>query len=204
MTDTARLEAFSDGVLAVAITLLVLDLRDPGAHVPHGLAHALLDQWPGYATYAVSFLTIGVIWVNHHDVFDRIAVVDRRLKFINLMLLLVVVLIPFSTALLAHHLRDGANAHAAAMFYGLVAMAMGLAFTAMWVYLGRHPELLADGHDAAYARGRSVRTALAGPSVYVVATVVGLISAAASLMLYAAVPVYFAFTRSADAGPTNR
>jgi len=121
-----------------------------------------------------------------------------------LLLLMVVVLIPFSTVLLAHHFRDGANAHAAAVFYGLVAMVMGAAFTAMWVYLGRHPELLADGHDAAYARGRSVRTAVAGPSVYLVATVVGLVNAAASLILYAAVPVYFAFSRSADAGPTSR
>ncbi|MBV8691161.1 MAG: DUF1211 domain-containing protein [Actinobacteria bacterium] len=204
VTETTRLEAFSDGVLAVAITLLVLDLHDPGVHLPHGLARALLDQWPAYATYAVSFLTIGVIWVNHHDVFDRIAAVDRRLKFINLLLLMVVVVIPFSTALLSHHFRDGSNGHAAAVFYGLVAMAMGLAFTSMWVYLGRHPELLADGHDAAYARGRSVRTAVFGPAVYAVATVIGLVSAAASLILYAAVPMYFAFARSADAGPTNR
>jgi uncharacterized membrane protein len=204
MTETSRLEAFSDGVMAVAITLLVLDLHDPGTHLSHGLARALLHQWPTYATYGVSFLTIGVIWVNHHDVFDRIAAVDRRLKFLNLLLLMVVVLIPFSTVLLAHHFRDGANAHAAAVFYGLVAMVMGAAFTAMWVYLGRHPELLADGHDAAYARGRSVRTAVAGPSVYLVATVVGLVNAAASLILYAAVPVYFAFSRSADAGPTSR
>jgi len=204
MTETNRLEAFSDGVLAVAITLLVLDLHDPGTRLPHGLAHALFDQWPSYATYAVSFLTIGVIWVNHHDVFDRIAAVDRRLKFLNLLLLLVVVIIPFSTALLAHHLRDGANAHAAAVFYGLVATAMGAAFTAMWVYLGRHAELLADGHDAAYARGRAARTALAGPSVYVIATIVGLVSAGASLILYALVPVYFAFTRSADAGSRSR
>ena len=204
MTETGRLEAFSDGVLAVAITLLVLDLHDPGAHLAHGLARALWDQWPNYATYAVSFLTIGVIWVNHHDVFDRIAVVDRRLKFLNLLLLMVVVLIPFSTALLAHHFRDGSNAHAAAVFYGLVAMAMGGAFTAMWVYLGRHPDLLADGHDAAYARGRSVRTALFGPAIYLLATVLGLVSAPASLILYALVPVYFAFTRSADGGSTNR
>ena len=81
---------------------------------------------------------------------------------------------------------------------------MGAAVTAMWVYLGRHAEWLADGHDAAYARGRSIRTALFGPLIYLVATVLGLVSAPASLILYALVPVYFAFTRSADAGLTSR
>jgi uncharacterized membrane protein len=202
MSETTRLEAFSDGVLAVAITLLVLDLRDPGA-VPHGLTRALLELWPSYVSYAVSFLTIGVIWVNHHDAFTRIRAVDRQLKFINLMLLMTVVLIPFATLLMAHHLRSGHEAHAATVFYGVVATMMGVAFTGLWAYLARHPDLLEDGHDAAYARGRTKRTALAGPTVYVIATVVGLVNGLAALVLYAAVPMYFALSRSAEPTATG-
>jgi uncharacterized membrane protein len=202
VTETNRLEAFSDGVLAVAITLLVLDLHDPGA-VPHGLTHALFQLWPSYVSYALSFLTIGVIWVNHHDAFVRIKAVDRRLKFINLMLLMAVVLIPFATVLMAHHLRGGHEAHAAIVFYGVVATAMGLAFTGLWAYLARHPELLADGHDEAYARRRMRRTAVAGPTVYALAILVGLVNAVAGLILYAAVPVYFALSRSAEPTATG-
>src|ERR671937_1127352 len=94
---TARLEAFSDGVFSIAATLLVLELRVP-APDPVGLAAALLRQWPSYAVYAVSFLTIGIIWVNHHALFDLLRKVDRPLLFLNLLLLLCVAAVPFPTA----------------------------------------------------------------------------------------------------------
>jgi uncharacterized membrane protein len=96
---TGRVEAFSDGVLAVAITLLVLDLRLP--RVEGSLWHALLVLWPAGAAYVTSFIVIGVMWANHHSLFDGIARVDRPLLFLNLLLLLVIVTVPFSTSLVA-------------------------------------------------------------------------------------------------------
>ena len=195
MFDTKRLEAFSDGVLAVAITLLSLDLRE-STH-SSGLSRDLLHLWPNFAAYAVSFLVIGIIWVNHHDTFSRIRSVDRRLQLLNLLLLMVVVVIPFATAVFARHLRSGHDSHAGAVFYAGVMVLVGLAFTGIWLYVAAQPELLAEGTDAAYARTRAWRTARAGPLVYFLAGVAGLASAAASLVMFAAVAVYFALSRSA-------
>ncbi len=192
MFETSRVEAFSDGVFAVAITLLVLDLRDPGGDDP--LGRRLLDLWPNYAAYAVSFLVIGIIWVNHHDTFRRFAAVDRPLQFLNLLLLMTVAAIPFPTAVLAEHLTDSHDSHVAALAYGLVMTLMGIAFTLLWRHGARHPELLVEGHDAAYARLRTKRSAV-GPVVYAAAALVGLISAPVSLALFAAVAIYFALAR---------
>ncbi len=110
----ARLEAFSDGVFAVAITLLALDLvvDGPGAG---SLAHQLGDKWPSYVAYVVSFFIVGITWVNHHSLFGAIAVVDRTLLFLNLLLLMFIVAIPFGTATLAAYLTEGGDdAHLAA------------------------------------------------------------------------------------------
>jgi uncharacterized membrane protein len=191
---TTRLEAFSDGVFAVAITLLVLNLRDPGGRA--GLGHRLLGLWPNYAAYAVSFLVIGIIWVNHHDTFARLRIVDRGLLFLNLLLLLTVALIPFPTSVLAEHLRASHDSHAAALAYGLVMTVMGLAFTSLWVRAARHPELLEPPHDSAYAWFRARRSA-AGPCIYGAAALIGLLSAALSLALFGAVAIYFSLERSA-------
>ena len=90
-----RLEAFSDGVLAIAITLLVIDIRPPEIHEGERLAHALWAQWPSYVAYLVSFLTIGVIWLNHHRIFEQVTRVDGPLLLLNLNLLLWTALIPF-------------------------------------------------------------------------------------------------------------
>ena len=96
----SRLEAFSDGVFAIAVTLLVLQIEIPGAG--GDLAHEVGQLWPSFASYVVSFFTIGIIWVNHHTIIRRIAQVDRTLLFLNLNLLLWVAFIPWPTALLAH------------------------------------------------------------------------------------------------------
>ncbi len=101
--STSRTEAFSDGIFAIAATLLVLELKVPQVE-PGGLADALLESWPSYATYVVSFLTIGIIWVNHHAVLDRIREVNRPLLFMNLMFLMVVADNLFPTALLGDYL----------------------------------------------------------------------------------------------------
>ena len=117
MTKT-RLEAFSDGVLAIAITLLVIEIRPPELHQGQRLAQALWAQWPSYLAYLVSFLTIGVIWLNHHRLFEQVAWVDGPLLVLNLNLLLWTALIPFPTAVVAEHLGGvGEAARTASALY---------------------------------------------------------------------------------------
>src|SRR5438128_11193546 len=119
--DRGRVEAFSDGVLAVAITLLVLDLKiDTGHRDSPSVASQLRHDWPSFAAYLVSFLVIGVIWVNHHALFALVSQVDRVLLFENLILLMFVTTLPFTTSTLAEFLREGgANARWAVALYGV-------------------------------------------------------------------------------------
>lgn len=139
--ETSRAEAFSDGVFAVAITLLALDLR-PGEGPT--LGQQLLERGAigHYAAYVVSFIVIGIIWVNHHAVFRQIARVDRVLLFLNLLLLLFVAAIPFPTALLAEHLGEPADSHAAAFAYSAVMFLMGCSFGLLWWWAVRGGRLL--------------------------------------------------------------
>lgn len=134
--NKARAEAFSDGVFAVAATLLVFDLLRPS--VKTDLASALLAEWPSYAAYAISFGTIVVIWVNHHVVLDNIDRVDRRLLFINALLLLTVAAIPFPTGLLAEYLQAGHDQQTAAFAYGVTMSSMAVAFSLFTLYARRY------------------------------------------------------------------
>ena len=102
----SRTEAFSDGVFAIAITLLIIEVRVPDSQSGE-LGRDLANQWPSYAAYLVSFVIIGIIWVNHHDIFERITTVDRPLLFLNLLLLLTVAFLPFPTARLGQYIRQG-------------------------------------------------------------------------------------------------
>src|SRR4030081_383988 len=114
---TSRLEAFSDGVVAIAATLLVLELRVPPDSPD--LMRALLDVWPAYAAYLVSFLTIGIIWVNHHTLLEHCTRVDRRFLYLNLLLLIAVGIVPFPTALVDQYILSDHGATAALVVYGL-------------------------------------------------------------------------------------
>jgi uncharacterized membrane protein len=188
---TARTEAFSDAVIAIAITLLVLEIRVPDVGPHESLARALWDLWPKYATFAVSFLTIGVMWVNHHALFERIGRIDRRLMFVNLVLLMAIAFVPFPTAVFGDYVNsDAQNSHTAAALYGINMLLVGLGFLAMWWRLLGHPELRVSGFSDADVR-QSLRRTLLGPAVYVVAIAVSFVSAPAALVLYAAVVVYF-------------
>ena len=146
--DRSRLESLSDGVFAVAITLLALDLVVPGPG--HGALLNLLGQrWPSFVAYVISFATIGVIWVNHHAVLRNVEIVDRTLMFLNLLLLLWVVAIPFATSTMASYLTDGGrNAQVAVALYALVYEAMALSFSAILEWTLRHGELLRDSPPA--------------------------------------------------------
>jgi TMEM175 potassium channel family protein len=188
-TPTYRTESFSDGVFAVAITLLVLDLGV--GTVRHGeLASALGREWPHYATFVVSFLTIGIIWSNHHAMFERIVRVDRGLVFLNLLLLMTVTAIPFPTKLLASFLRAGSDEHVAAAVYSACLLAMSIAFIATNAWSARRG-LTGEWFTADQIR-RQLRRGSAGLGVYAAAIGLAFASAVVSLVLCGLVALYYA------------
>jgi uncharacterized membrane protein len=191
--DRTRLEAFSDGVFAVAITLLALNLTVAGPG--HGsLLNQLYGHWPAFAGYLISFLTVGIIWVNHHVLVRSITKVDRVLLFLNLMLLMFVVLIPFGTATIADYLpHNSADARLAMVLYGGILLGMSVSFGGIfeWTLHGErvYQPLPAEQHWA--ARRRFV----AGALVYAVAIAIAVFNALAAFVLIGLVGVYYIFER---------
>jgi uncharacterized membrane protein len=139
---TSRLEAFSDGVFAIAGTLLVLELRVPAETTD--LGGALLHLWPAYAAYLVSFLTIGIIWVNHHTLLEHCKRVDRRFLYLNLLLLIAVGIVPFPTALVGQYILSDHDATAALVVYGSGAVLIAIAFTGVFLYATHDHRLVGD------------------------------------------------------------
>jgi uncharacterized membrane protein len=182
--ETARLETFSDGVFAIAATLLILEVHRAGGSVAHGLVHA----WPSYAAYAISFLTIGIIWVNHHTVFRQVGRVDRTFLFINVAFLMVVAFSPFPTRVLAQTLRHGS--HAGAFAYGLTFTLMAICYGALWFYAAIGGRLIADDADQRVVSGIS-RSFLPGSLIYGMATLSSLLSAYLAVALYAAIALFY-------------
>ncbi len=184
-----RLEAFSDGVFAVAITLLALNLAVAGPG--HGsLAHQLTNRWPSFVAYAISFTTIGIIWVNHHVLFKSFAGVDRVLVFLNLALLFFVVVIPFATTTMADYLRQGgSDAHLAAAIYGGVYWGTSLAFFGIFWYPIRHG-LLEQPIPPEAQRAAVVRFCL-GSGGYLVVIGVAFVSPLAALALTGLIAIYY-------------
>jgi uncharacterized membrane protein len=158
--DTARLEAFSDGVFAISITLLVLEIRPPTGDA--SLLHGLAALWPSYLAYALTFLFIGQVWANHHVMFDHIRAADRAVLFLNTVLLMVVAFLPFATSVLADALRDGRGVRTAVVFYAIAFDVTALTFNAVWQYACRRG-LLSEALDPAGATaiGRRFQLALA-------------------------------------------
>jgi uncharacterized membrane protein len=182
----SRAEAFSDGIFAIAATLLVLDLAvpKPGSSLLTGL----LNEWPAYAAYATSFLTIGIIWVNHHAVLERLERIDRGFLFLNVVFLLFVALIPFPTKVLSQYLQSGGDyAHVAAAAYGVAMILMGISFSILNYYA------TARGLVARHQRltfWQQVRYSI-GLLMYVVGTAVSLIDARIALLIYAGMAFYY-------------
>ena len=145
-SDTARVEAFSDGVLAIAITLLVLEIHVP-EHTEH-LGTELRHAWPQYVAYVTAFLNIAVMWSNHHDLFKLIERSDRGLQFFNGVLLMTIAFLPFPTGVLAEHMTDSAdNRQAALLAFGGTMVVVALAFNGLWRYI-RARDLLYPSIDA--------------------------------------------------------
>jgi uncharacterized membrane protein len=190
MNSTARLETFSDGVFAIAATLLILEVRLPeGDSVTHGLLYA----WPSYVAYAISFLTIGIIWVNHHTVLQQIGRVDRTFLFINVVFLMVVAFSPFPTRVVAEHLRNGSKP--AAFAYGLTFTLMAISYGTMWFYAARGRRLIAADADQRVVSGIS-RSFAPGSLIYGAATLSSLLSAYLAVALYAAIALFYVLESS--------
>ncbi len=184
---TNRLEAFSDGVFAIAITLLVLELNVPaGDH----LWHQLKEEWPSFAAFFVSFWVIGIIWVNHHGVLDHLARADRGVLYLNLLLLFTVVFIPFPTALLAEHLKSGADERVAAIVYSGAFLAMSLAYGFLWTYITNRKQLLGVELTGDQVRRISRRFQIGTP-FYAVQLAFAFINPAVVLVINAALAVYY-------------
>jgi len=223
--DSRRAESFSDGVFAVAITVLIFNLLPIGRD--HLSYRVLGEAWPQYAAYVVSFLTIGIMWMNHHTLFGHVRRIDRWLLVLNLLLLMGVVAIPFPTALVAEHLTgpEKAGGSVAAVVYGAVMIAISLCYNAIWQYLLWHaadlgsrstPQMLRDAIPGLAASGGLARIprwsiGLAGYLVGVL--LAAYVSAGAGLAVYGLLAVFYLFNHlpdplgedgpagAADAGP---
>jgi uncharacterized membrane protein len=189
----ARVEAFSDAVFAIIITLLVLDL-----HVPrkedldgHSLAEVLLRQWPLYLSYVLSFLQVGVVWANHHTMFHYIQRSDHVLLFNNLMLLLCTALLPFTTAIFAEYgLAVRSDIQVAAFIYSAALGAAGVFFNLVWRH-ALHAHLVNPHADPNRLRALSLHWMFM-PVFYGVAFVLTLISPYLSVAMYALLLFYYA------------
>jgi TMEM175 potassium channel family protein len=200
--DRSRLESFSDGVFAVAATLLVVNLAVP-RHGGPPILDQLAAAWPSFVAYLVSFFTIGIIWVNHHALIQNVAVVNRTLLFLNLLLLVFVVTIPFSTATMASFLTGGSqNAKVAAALYALDFEIMSLCFMALFEWTLREDSRLHEPVPEE-ARWPARRRFYAGQLPYAGAIGLAFASPAASLAVTGLVAVYYVFERTPGPRPDH-
>ncbi len=201
MSDTARLETFADGVFAIAITLLILEVKVPsvaGARLGAAVAH----QWPSYAGYVVSFLTIGVMWVNHHHMFKLIERTSHGFLMTNVVFLMTIAFLPWPTALVAEYIRDPSGRTVATVVYGLTMTAIAIMFNVVWRYASGRGALLGQEVDPA-AVARTRRSYLMGPIVYATATLVALANPFISLSIFAALAVYWLLPGTGPRGMTR-
>jgi len=205
--DSRRAESFSDGVFAVAITVLVFNLlpiADKTAGTKETLtltARHLAHYWPAYMAYVVSFLTIGIMWLNHHTMLSQVTRVNRTVLVLNLFLLMGVVAIPFPTALVASHLTGsdggGGQATVAAVTYGLVMIAISISFGSMWVYMAGHQRALGARRQVHTPRLSTFRFVV-GNAGYVVGTLIALVAPVAALIIFGLLAIYYLFEHLPD------
>ena len=186
----ARLETFSDGVFAIAITLLVLTIAQPSDYT--SLAHELGGRWPSLAAYVVSFIVIGIMWLNHHTVFSHLERIDRGIFYLNLLLLMTIVLIPYPTAVFGEALRKGQGAKTAAVFYSLVMTVNACVWAALWLYASVGRRLLV-GDFPESERSMATILFLVGPFIYAASVGVALINPYLCLGFHGALALYYAF-----------
>jgi uncharacterized membrane protein len=190
--DTARIDAFSDGVFAIVITLLIFNLRVPSPAEADqvGLWTLLMRDWVSYLALVTSFAIIGIMWVNHHRMFQLVRKVDNTLKYVNLLLLFGVTIVPFVTNLAEQYVGHR-DAWLAGLIYGISALLIAFWYTLFLIHLGRHPELLASGYSVAHVKTLSSAYRW-GPPGYITAILLSFVSVPLSLVIHLALAIYFA------------
>jgi uncharacterized membrane protein len=185
----SRLETFSDGVFAIAITLLVLTIAQPTNY--RNLSHELWDRWPSLLAYVVSFMVIGIMWLNHHSVFSYLERIDRPFVYLNHLLLLTVVFVPYPTGVLGEAIRRDEGTQTAALFYSVVMAVNAICWAALWLYASSGRRLLREDFPESSRRGATVAFA-AGGAVYTAAIGLAFISPYAVLAFHFSAAVYYA------------
>lgn len=190
--ETARLEAFSDGVIAIAITLLILHIGVPHVAAGDSLAYALVDLWPAYLAYLVSFTTILIMWLHHHTLFRVIVRTDHRLLALNGLLLLLITFVNFPTAVLAEYVQTPQR-QVATLFYTGTFVLLAVVYNVLWRYASHNHRLLDPSVDTAYVQ--SITRAYGfGIPAYAAAFLAALVDAWVSLAITAALAFFYAFT----------
>jgi uncharacterized membrane protein len=200
VTNTARLETFADGVFAIAITLLVLGIRVPQED---NLAKALADQWPSFFAYVVSFLTIGIMWVQHHRLFTVIGRSNPTFAMINVVFLMFIAFVPYPTEVLAQYVnRDGSTL--ATFLYGATMVVIAVMFNAIWAYAASRNGHLLDEKVASAVRDSGARGYWLGPPLYGVITLLALVNPVLSLIGFGAFALYWALPISGVLSGTDQ
>ena len=202
--DTGRIEAFSDGVFAIAITLLIIEIGVPHVVGTESLFEKLVELWPSYLGYAISFLVIGTVWANHHNRFRLISRSDHILLFLNIVFLMCVAFIPFPTALLADYL-SGTNEHrttAVAVYSGTLAVT-AIFFTILWLYAAGNYRLVDRAVDPHLLRAMTRRYVF-GMILYILAFALAFVSLAASLALIVILALIFVLPEPQRPGSSRR
>jgi uncharacterized membrane protein len=189
----ARLETFADGVFAIAATLLIIDVGVPSGS-SESLGRQLLDIWPQYAAYAISFVTIGIMWVNHHRLIRQLDRIDDRFLFLNLGLLACIAFVPFPTHVLAEFVR-GDDGRAAALLYGVTLTVTAVFFNSVWLYASWGNRLLHRGVDPKEVSGIT-RSYLPGAPMYAAATLVAFASPQLSALLFGVIAAFYMISSS--------
>jgi uncharacterized membrane protein len=190
-----RFEAFSDGIFAIAMTILVIEIKIPDLSqaTPSNAVSALVHTWPHILSFITSFLVIGVVWLNHHALFHFVKRVDRIILTINLVLLMCIAFIPFSTALIGEY----SNLQPIVMFYGLSLSLTGLVYNILWFYVVRqylreHPKI---------TRRFLIQASLWSigyPMLYLIASILSFMNTNLSVLLYILIPLFYLFPSAID------
>jgi len=193
--ETGRVEAFSDGVFAIAITLLILEIRVPHADEGQALANLLLNQWPSYVAYVLSFLIIAVMWVNHHNLFKYIRRVDNIFLFLNSLLLMFITFLNFSTVLLADYLLDPNGQQVAGLIYAGTGFVIAILFNLLWYHASKDNRLLDKNAHPGLIKAINDQYRF-GPVLYALAFGLVFISIWLSLALQFGLAIFFSLTDS--------
>lgn len=200
LKETGRIEAFSDGVFAVAVTLLILTIRLPSAGKNVNIPGEVLGQWAFFLAYLISFISILVMWANHHGIFNLVVRADRVLLILNGLLLMLITFFDYPTAVLAAAITEGRYQQFAAMFYTGTLLALTIVYNIFWRYIASHPGLI-DAHVSLGAVEKVSREYRFGPLFYAAAFVVAYFSALAGVLITLLLAIYFALT--ARIGPVH-